>query len=157
MKQTQLDDIPAPDMSLEREADRLLKEVGATNHRCSMKDNEGIYTERQFRGHRRREFTNNEAAFDRCIEIAEIEERDMILDDVRLLCRLAGLSDEQTLIWSLHHEGVSCQDIGNILKITRQAAQSRIQRCQCRLMRTIAMLPYLFWYGVYLSEVNRHD
>jgi DNA-directed RNA polymerase specialized sigma subunit len=156
VRQTQ-NDIPPVSKELEAEADRLLRESGATNHRCGMEKNEGIYTEVQLRDHYRREFTNNDIAFQRSIEIAEIEERDMVLDDVKRLCEMSGMSDEQMLIWTLYHQGMTQSDIAEILQTSRQSIHSRLQRCQCRLMRTIAQCWWFGWYEVYLSEVNRRD
>ncbi len=147
--------IPPVSKTLEAEADRLLKEAGATDHRH--KDNEGIYTEKQLRSHNRREFTNNELAFQRSIEIAEIEEKDMMLDDIKLLCRLSGMSDEQMLVWMLYHNGLNQSDIANALHVSRQCISIKIQSCRARLMRTISLCWWFGWYQVYLSEVNRRD
>jgi DNA-binding NarL/FixJ family response regulator len=147
-------DIPPVSRELEAEADRLLRESGATNH--SQKDHEGIYTEKQLRSHNRREFTNNELAFQRSIEIAEIEEKDMTLDDIKLLCRLSGMSDKQMLVWMLYHNGLSQSDIADVLKVSRQCISTKIQRCRVRLMRTISLCWWIGWYEVYLSEVNRN-
>jgi len=142
---------------LEIESNKLLEEAGFINADKHIRRNNdsGCYTEIQLNKHRRNEVSNYGDGLN-IVRIALRDETEMIMPDIRKLCVLAGFSDEQILIWTLYHQGLSCADIAQICNVSRQCMHKRIEVCRKRLIKTIILYPWFGWYDVYLAEIHRN-